>query len=96
MRGSAVLFKQRGCEIFKKVALVRIFEFLSAVAVCGIFNYRHLLFIENMLIHERNVHRKNRTLSQSGTGKIVFLYLYISTFYSLTNGQNIYRIDARI
>ncbi len=51
------------------------------------------IFIEQILIYERNVQGKIRLLYQLGAETITFLYFYI--FPDLqTDGQNIYRIYA--
>ena len=50
-----------------------------------------------MRIDQTNLHKKkNQTSILNSTEKIMFLYFYISAVCSLTDGKNIYRIDAHI
>ncbi len=50
-----------------------------------------------MPLYERNVQRKKTScFFQLRAEKIAFPYFYISAFCSLTDGHNIYILDARI
>ncbi len=53
--------------------------------------------MKNNMKYEGNLQRKkNSCLFQLLAEKIAFPYFYIAAFCSLTDGQNIYRIDTHL